>query len=98
MVWFLLKICSLHKITQKRSVELCITLDGPELTKDLCHLSFGVKITDPRAINPRDGTPLACQEDGRDRHWYHLCPCTGNKIASFLADLNWFVAGVFFLS
>jgi hypothetical protein len=45
MVWFLLKICSLHEITQKGSVELCITFDGPELTKDLCHLSFGVKIT-----------------------------------------------------
>jgi hypothetical protein len=22
------------------------------------------------------------------RHWCHLCPCTGNKIASFLVDEN----------
>jgi hypothetical protein len=27
-----------------------------------------------------------------DRHWCHLCPCTGNKIAFFLVDENRFVA------
>jgi hypothetical protein len=175
MVRFLLLHFSLHEYAKRGSVELCITLDGAELTKDLCHLTFGVKITDPRAIDPRDGTPLACQEDGMyghlfkvqsrnycfvmktllgkdskaayrefsdvfkffekvmveglpeningprimaitvwspqdlssiwkslntgggarksgDRHWCHLCPCTGNKIASFLVDENRFVA------
>ena len=175
LVRFILKMFSLHELSLKESVELCITLDGAELTKDLCHLTFGLKVTDPRAIDPRDGTPLACQEDGAygqffkvqsrnycfvmktllgkdskaayrefadvfkffeklmleglpenehgprimplliwspqdmssiwkslntgggarksgDRHWCHLCPCTGNKIASFLVDENRFVA------
>jgi hypothetical protein len=41
-----------------------IDLDGAELTKDLCHLSFGVKVTDAHAINPRDGTPLAYTQEG----------------------------------
>jgi len=174
MVRFILKAFSLHEIAQQESVELCITLDGAELTKDLCHLTFGIKVTDSRAIDPRDGTPLACQEDGiygqlfkvqsrnycfimktllgkdsKDAykafgdvfkffetlqkeglpanehgprimpiiiwspqdlssiwkslntgsgarksgcsHWCHLCPCTGNKIASFLVDENRFV-------
>ncbi len=37
---------------------------GAELTKDLCHLTFRVKVTDPRAINPHDTSPLSCAEDG----------------------------------
>jgi hypothetical protein len=168
---FLLKIFKLDEIAQRESVELCITLDGAELKKDLCHLSFGVKITDGHAINPRDGLPLAYCEDGifgnifnvqsrnfcfvmktllgkdsktayqefsdvfkffevvmaeglpasehgprimpiivwspqdlssiwkslntgggarkcGDKHWCHLCACTGYKIASFLVDEN----------
>jgi hypothetical protein len=64
MVRFLLLHFSLHEYAKRGSIESCITLDGAELTKDLCHLTFGVKITDPQAIAPRDGTPLACQEDG----------------------------------
>jgi hypothetical protein len=60
----LLKTFKLNDLAQRESIELCITLDGAELTKDLCHLSFGVKITDPRAIDPRDGTPLAYSQEG----------------------------------
>ncbi len=64
MVWYLLKAFSFHEIAQRESVELCITLDGTELMKDLCHLTFGVKVTDACAIDPRDGSPLGYQEDG----------------------------------
>jgi hypothetical protein len=46
MVCFILKAFSLHEIAQHSSVELCITLDGAELTKDLGHLTFGIKVTD----------------------------------------------------
>jgi len=60
----ILKTFKLDIIAQRESIELCITLDGAELTKDLCHLSFGVKMTDPRAIDPRDGTPLAFSQEG----------------------------------
>lgn len=171
MLWFLLKTFKLHDIAQRERVEISITLDGAELTKDLCHLSFGIKITDGCAINPRDGLPLAYSEDGifgnifnnqsrnfcflmkmllgkdgkityqefadvfysfervmkeglpasefgpkimplivwspqdlssiwkslntgggarkcGNKHWCHLCACTGNKIASFLVDDN----------
>jgi hypothetical protein len=52
MVRFLLKVFSLREISLSEPVELCITLDGAELTKDFCHLTFGIKVTDPRAINP----------------------------------------------
>jgi len=61
---YILKAFSLDHVAKSESVELCITLDGAELTKDLCHLSFGVKMTDSRAINPRYGTPLAYTEEG----------------------------------
>lgn len=64
MVRFILRAFSLHEIAQRERVELCITLDGAELTKDLCHLTFGIKVTDSRAIDPRDGCPLAYSEDG----------------------------------
>jgi hypothetical protein len=37
MVRYILKAFSLDQIAQTESVELCITLDGAELTKDLCH-------------------------------------------------------------
>jgi len=64
MVRYVLKMFHLNEIAQHEQVELSITLDGAELTKDLCHLTFGIKVTDPRAIDPRDGSPLAYQEDG----------------------------------
>jgi hypothetical protein len=55
---FLLKTFKLHEIAQRESVELCFTLDGAELYKGIQHLTAGVKITDARAIDPKDGTPL----------------------------------------
>jgi hypothetical protein len=64
VVRHILRAFSLHEIAQRESVELCITLDGAELTKDLCHLTFGIKVTDSRAIDPRDGSPLSYSEDG----------------------------------
>jgi hypothetical protein len=171
MLRFILKTFSLYEIAQRDAVHICITLDGAELTKDLSHLTFGVKVTDSRAIDPRDGSPLSYNEDGvfgnifqvqsrnycfimksllgkdnkaayehfhdvfkffddvmanglsrdgdepaiqpitiwspqdlssiwkclntgcgarkhGDKHWCHLCPCTGNKIAFYLLDEN----------
>jgi hypothetical protein len=43
MVQYIIKAFSLHEIAQNDNIELCITLEGAELMKDLCHLSFGVK-------------------------------------------------------
>ena len=64
MIRYILKTFSLQGIAERESVELCITLDGAELMKDLCHRTFGIKVTDPNAIDPRDGSPLAYSEDG----------------------------------
>jgi hypothetical protein len=64
MIRFILRAFSLHEIVQTVSFELCITLDGAELTKDLTHLTFGIKVMDSRAIDPRDGLPLSYSEDG----------------------------------
>jgi hypothetical protein len=58
-VWYLLKSFNLHDIAQRESVELCITLNGTDLCDGLQHLTAGVKITDHRAIDPKDGTPLS---------------------------------------
>ncbi len=52
MVRYLLRTFSLHENAQTESVELCITFDSIELSKDLCHVTFGMKVTDARAINP----------------------------------------------
>jgi hypothetical protein len=57
---FLLKCFKLHDVAQRESVEFCITLDDAELCKGLSHLMAGVKITDPRAIDPRDEVPISC--------------------------------------
>jgi hypothetical protein len=59
---FILKMFGLHEISQTDSVEMCITLDGAELCDGLCHLTAGIKVTDPRVVDPRDGTPLSCME------------------------------------
>jgi hypothetical protein len=56
---FLLKHFKLHDVAQRESVEFCITVDGTELCKGLSHLTAGVKITDPSAIDPRDGVPIS---------------------------------------
>ncbi len=39
-------------------------LDGAELCNGLCYLMLGIKVTDPRAIIPKDGSPLSCIDDG----------------------------------
>jgi hypothetical protein len=63
LVHFILKCFGLHDIAQNGSVELCITLDGTELCDGICHLTTGIKITDKRAVNPHDGSPLSSLDD-----------------------------------
>jgi hypothetical protein len=54
----------LDDIAQRDSVEVSITPDGAELCDGLCHLTAGIKVTDPRAVDPRDGKRLSCFGDG----------------------------------
>ncbi len=39
-------------------------LGDTRLTKDLHHVTFGIKVTDSRASDPRDGSPLSYCKDG----------------------------------
>ena len=60
---FILKIFNLHDIAQRESVELSMTLDGAKLCDRISHLTAGVKVTDARAIDPRDGTSMCFFDD-----------------------------------
>jgi hypothetical protein len=62
LVRFLLQSFSLYDVAQRETVELCITLDGAELCDGIQHLTAGVKITDKRAIDPKDGAPLSISD------------------------------------
>jgi hypothetical protein len=60
---FILKTFNLYEIAHRESVEISMTLDGAELCDGICHLTAGVKATDSRAIDPRDGTPMCFTDD-----------------------------------
>ncbi len=60
---FILKTFFLHDVAQHDSVELCITLDGAELCNALSNFTVGIKVTDRRAVDLRDGSPLSCIDD-----------------------------------
>jgi hypothetical protein len=60
---FILKTFKLDEIAQREAVEVCMTLDGAELCDGISHLTAGVKVTDSRAIDPRDGTPMCFTDD-----------------------------------
>ncbi len=60
---FILKTFRLSEVAQRESIELCITLDGAELCDGISHLTAGIKITDPRAIDPKNGIPLCTVND-----------------------------------
>jgi hypothetical protein len=60
---FILKIFQLEAIAERESVELSITMDGAELCDGISHLTAGIKVTDGRAIDPRDGSPLCMTMD-----------------------------------
>jgi hypothetical protein len=144
----ILKPFGLETITQMDAVEVSITLDGAELCDGLCHLTAGIKVTDPRAVDPnycfamksllgkdsketykefadffsffervmkeglpaselgprimcvtvlspqdlssiwkRLGTGSGARKNG-NTHFCHVCPCTGNSIASFKVGAN----------
>jgi hypothetical protein len=79
-------------------VHICITLDGTELTKDLRHLTFGVKVTDSRAIDPRDRSPLSYNEEGKESALtlikqviiciMHMENCIGEKLITVLLSVG----------
>ena len=59
---YLLNFFKLDKIAiEEGNVKLAITLDGADLSRNVQHVTCGVKILDPRAINPITGIPIGLE-------------------------------------
>ena len=59
---FILKIFKLDQIaTEKGLVKMAITLDGADLSRNIQHVTCGIKIVDPRAVNPLTGIPIGLE-------------------------------------
>ena len=54
----ILKLYKLDDVAKKSNVEIGFTLDGAVLTKNLTHVTAGIKIVDKRAIHPTTGLPI----------------------------------------
>ena len=58
---FILKLFGLYEIakdpTQAR-VQICITLDGADISRNISHVTCRIKIIDPRAIDPMSKLPI----------------------------------------
>ena len=53
-------------------VQMSITLDGADLSRNVTHVTAGVKINDPRSIDPGSGLPIGVQ-DSRKMQSRELC-------------------------
>jgi hypothetical protein len=78
LLTFLLKLYSLDQVAldpEQPAVEFSITLDGADLSRNISHVTAGIKINDPRAIDPISGIPIG-MEDSRKLQSRELCyPC-----------------------
>jgi hypothetical protein len=62
---YLLKLYKLDVVASdltQPAVEFSITLDGADLSRNISHVTAGVKINDPRAIDPITGIPIGCED------------------------------------
>ena len=58
----LLKMFKLNIIAQEEgNVKIASTIDGADLSRNVQHVTCGVKIVDPRAINPMTGIPIGLE-------------------------------------
>jgi hypothetical protein len=58
---YLLKLYKLDDVAKDPNelpVEFSITLDGADLSRNISHVTAGIKINDPRAIDPKTGIPV----------------------------------------
>jgi hypothetical protein len=58
---YLLKLYKLDDVARDPNalpVEFSITLDGADLSRNISHVTAGIKINDPRAIDPKTGIPI----------------------------------------
>jgi hypothetical protein len=58
---YLLKLYKLDDVAKDPNqlpVEFSITLDGADLSRNISHVTAGIKMNDPRAIDPKTGIPI----------------------------------------
>jgi hypothetical protein len=58
---YLLKLYKLDDVARDPNelpVEFSITLDGADLSRNISHVTAGIKMNDPRAIEPKTGIPI----------------------------------------
>lgn len=75
LLYFLLKLYKLdgaHRDLTQPPVEFSITLDGADLSRNISHVTAGIKINDPRAKDPVSGIPIGC-DDSRKIQSRELC-------------------------
>ena len=59
---YVLKLFKLDKIVWREgNIKIAITLDGADLSRNIQHVTAGIKILDPRAVNPVTGIPIGLE-------------------------------------
>jgi hypothetical protein len=78
LLLFLLKLYQLNKVALdpgQPSVEFSIILDGADLSRNISHVTAGIKINDLHVINPISDIPID-MKDSRKVQSRELCyPC-----------------------
>jgi hypothetical protein len=75
LLLYLLKLFQLEdaaRDTNQPPVQISITLDGADLSRNVTHVTAGVKINDPRSIDPLSGLPIGV-ENSRKVQSRELC-------------------------
>jgi hypothetical protein len=68
----LYKLDDVARDPNQPSVQFSITLDGADLSRNITHITAGIKINDPRAIDPVSGIPIGMQDSKKVQSW-ELC-------------------------
>jgi hypothetical protein len=75
---YLLRLYKLDEVAlnpDKPPVEFSITLDGADLSRNISHVTAGIKINDPRAIDPKSGIPIGMDDSLRVQSRELCWPC-----------------------
>jgi hypothetical protein len=78
MLAYLLRLYKLDVVAlnpDEPPVEFSITLDGADLSRNISHVTAGIKINDPRAIDPKSGIPIGMDDSLRVQSRELCWPC-----------------------
>jgi hypothetical protein len=65
---YLLRLYKLDDVARDPNqppVQFSITLDGADLSRNITHVTAGIKINDPRAIDPVSGIPIGMEDSAK---------------------------------